>query len=276
MGVLPEDAHGTAEQRAYAAMVDEVIAEIERRQPGELARIHGDLVSRDPDRAIAAKRRLDETITAAVGSPALASRIDTSVRPRDLVQEGQPLVDAGQELVDGGVQLICAPPRGPDDQLIRLGQVNGRFGDDRTGFTGRVADIPDLVDTTDLLLWRTLERIDNGELTPEPETRLGAYAATRGYAPGTVGASVHRAIGTIYLTFGNYGQENIGRVFNSPEARALYDQPVTSCAGQQMAELEYQYWRDVAAEDSWSPGGELGSMFNPTVRDFLQRHVFSN
>jgi len=91
---------------------------------------------------------------------------------------------------------------------------------------------------------------------------------------GTVGNSVHNAIGTIYITFANYGQERIGRVFNSPEARALYDQPVASCAGYQMAALEYQYWQDVRAEDAVSPGGNMGSAFNPVARDLLQRHVF--
>ena len=34
------------------------------------------------------------------------------------------------------------------------------------------------------------------------------------------------------------------------------------------------HWRDVAAEDPWSPGGRMGSMFNPAVRDLLQRQVF--
>ena len=76
------------------------------------------------------------------------------------------------------------------------------------------------------------------------------------------------------MSLANYGQENIGRVFNSPEARALYNQPDASCAGRQMALLEYQYWQDVRAEDPLSPGGNLGSAFNPGVRDLLQRHVF--
>jgi len=112
---------------------------------------------------------------------------------------------------------------------------------------------------------------------PPPDSRSRTnqtYAATRGYPVGTVGNSVHNAIGTIYITFANYGQERIGRVFNSPEARALYDQPVASCAGYQMAALEYQYWQDVRAEDAVSPGGNMGSAFNPVARDVLQRHVF--
>jgi hypothetical protein len=180
----------------------------------------------------------------------------------------------GGQLVDAGQQLLCEQPKGPDGQPLHLGQQGGRYGDDRSGASGAARDTGDLVDPTDPLIWRTLNRVDSGELTPDPESRLGAYAATRGYPPGTVGNSVHHAIGTIYVTFANYGQERIGRVFNSPEARALYDQPVASCAGMQMAMLEHQYWQDVTREDGWSPGGRMGSMFNPTVRNFLQTNVF--
>jgi len=43
----------------------------------------------------------------------------------------------------------------------------------------------------------------------------------------------------------------------------------------QMAMLEHQYWQDVTSEDGWSPGGRMGSMFNPTVRNFLQTKVFA-
>ncbi|MGX7828830.1 hypothetical protein ACTG9Q_27445 [Actinokineospora sp. 24-640] len=75
--------------------------------------------------------------------------------------------------------------------------------------------------------------------------------------------------------FGNYGQEKIGRVFNSPEAKALYNLPVDSWAGRRMAQLEYQYWHNVHVEDPWSPGGQLGASFDTDRRDFLQRKVFS-
>ena len=123
--------------------------------------------------------------------------------------------------------------------------------------------------------WRTLEKIDRGELVPDPESRLGAYAATKGYPPGSVGEAVHNAIGTIYIALGNYGEERIGRVFNSAEARALYNHPVDSQAGALMAAIEERYWQNVRAEDAWSPGGQLGSAFSPAVRDFLQRNIFS-
>jgi hypothetical protein len=122
----------------------------------------------------------------------------------------------------------------------------------------------------------TLDRIERGTLQPDPGSRLGAYAGTVGYPPGSVGHAVHRAIGSIYLTMGTVGEERIGTVFNSPEAKALFDKPLTRETSRQMAEMEYAYWHRRREENGWSVGGQLGSAFNPTVRDFLQRDVFGS
>lgn len=155
-----------------------------------------------------------------------------------------------------------------------LGQdANGRFGDARTGASGALADATD-VQPGLLDKLQTLRDVDSGKLKPDPESRLGAYEATKGYPPGTVGHAVHNAIGTIYGTFGTFGEEKIGRVFNSPEAKALYNQPVDGPAGKEMARLEHQYWENVRKEDPWSPGANMGSTFSPGVRDWLQRKVF--
>jgi hypothetical protein len=78
---------------------------------------------------------------------------------------------------------------------------------------------------------------DIGE-KPDPESRLGAFYATRGYKSGTVDSAVHRAI---YLAFGTAGEEKIGRVFNSEAATALYNHPVESASGICMAEIEHLY-----------------------------------
>jgi len=265
-----------------------VAAEIEAETPGRLAQLEVELHSRDGERVIAAKLLLDQSIAAAVASKTFAGRVGASpggslvarsLRPLDESTTGSGAgggsSGSGTPLVDAGQQLLCEQPKGPDGMPMHLGQVNGRYGDDATGASGAARDTADLVDTTDLLVTRTLDRVDSGALTPDPESRLGAYAATSGYPAGTVGNAVHNAIGTIYVTFANYGQEKIGRVFNSPEAKALYNQPVASCAGMQMAMLEHQYWQDVTSEDGWSPGGRMGSMFNPTVRNFLQTKVFA-
>ena len=118
------------------------------------------------------------------------------------------------------LQLLCEPPKGADGRPLQLGRSNGTFGDDRSGVLGAARDTGDLVDTQDWSLFRVLRNVDNGSITPAPDSRLGPYAATRGYPVGTVGNSVHNAIGTTYITFAN-----------------------------------------------------LGSAFNPSVRDWLQRQV---
>jgi hypothetical protein len=116
-----------------------------------------------------------------------------------------------------------------------------------------------------------LQGIDEGRIHPDPDSRLGAYAATAGYPPGTVGHGVHGAIGAIYLTLGETGQEQIGTVFNSPEAQAHMGHPITSGHSRAIAQLEYDYWRSVRANDWFSVGGQLGSAFPPGIRDDLQR-----
>lgn len=120
----------------------------------------------------------------------------------------------------------------------------------------------------------TLRDIDEGRVTPDPDSRLGAYAATRGHREGTVGHSVHNAIGTIYAALGTTGEERIGTVFNSPEARALYGEPVNSPASRRIAEMEHAYWSRIREQNPLSVGGNLGSLFGPGSRDFLQRQVF--
>jgi hypothetical protein len=87
--------------------------------------------------------------------------------------------------------------------------------------------------------WRTIRKIDQGEITPDASSRLGAYAATGRHAEGTVGYAVHNSIFCIYLLLGTVGEERIGEVFNSKEARALYDQPVSSSASRSIATIEY-------------------------------------
>lgn len=115
-----------------------------------------------------------------------------------------------------------------------------------------------------------LRAIDEGTYDPPDWSRLGAYEATRGYPPGTVGHAVHRAIGLIYLTFGTFGEERIGEVFHSEEARQHYPHPVDGPHSRAMAELEYEYWRRVyeANPDSW--GGWMGTRFPGGARDWIQ------
>jgi hypothetical protein len=94
--------------------------------------------------------------------------------------------------------------------------------------------------------------------------------ATKGYPEGSVGNAVHRSIGAIYLTLGTVGEEQIGIVFNSDKAKALYNDPVTSSSGRRIAEIEYAYWDGVKNENRLSIGGNLGVLFNVDKRVWLQ------
>ncbi len=121
----------------------------------------------------------------------------------------------------------------------------------------------------------TLAQVNAGTLRPDLNSRLGAYAATAGYPAGTVGEAVHNAIGTIYVGLGTTGEEQIGTVFNSAEARALYGQPLTPETSRRIAAIEHAYWERVRARNPWSFGGNVGSAFGVGTRDLLQRYLFS-
>ena len=50
-------------------------------------------------------------------------------------------------------------------------------------------------------------------------------------------------------------------IFNSPQAKALFADPVSSPSSRRIAEIEYAYWQRVLREDPTSGGGRLGSAF---------------
>jgi hypothetical protein len=106
----------------------------------------------------------------------------------------------------------------------------------------------------------------------DPNSRLGAYQATGGYREGTVGHSAHNAIGQIYSMAGTIGEDQIGTVFNSDAARALYNQPVNSAASRQLAGMEHAYWSQ--QQEQGTLGGHMGAAVSPETRDWLQRETF--
>ena len=115
-----------------------------------------------------------------------------------------------------------------------------------------------------------LDQIDRGEIVPDPSSRLGAYAATRGYVQGTLGYGLNQGIGLIYSSWGSFGEEEIGTLFNAPEIRALYGQPADSAASRLMAQLEYDYWAGLPLS---SPGRLLGIQFSPEERFRLHQEL---
>jgi hypothetical protein len=173
--------------------------------------------------------------------------------------------------------LTCNPcdKKAPKD-IVKDDILHGKpASDDRTGPLGAAEDAADPQPPVVARLWN-LHTVDAGTSNPDPDSRLGAYKATAGYPPGTVGNSVHNAIGTIYTGFGTYMQEDIGKVFSSPQAKSLYNDPVTSSSSKCMAAIEQAYWAQVKAEDPWSAGGQLGSSFSPSARDWLQKNIFGS
>ncbi|MBV1862534.1 MAG: hypothetical protein KUG77_29195 [Nannocystaceae bacterium] len=154
-------------------------------------------------------------------------------------------------------------------------------GDDRTGFFGYVQDQATLARVVAgagsgaAKRLQTLRDIAARRLTPAPHTRLGAFSATSGYAQGTVGYAVNRAIGLLYVSLGTYGEERIGTVFTSGAAIQYYEHPVRGPSSQRVAQMEYDYWARVKREDPWSSGATIATAFDPQTRDWLQREVFS-
>lgn len=157
----------------------------------------------------------------------------------------------------------------------------GRVGDDESGFLGYLSDqavLARVVAAAGIgaaVRLNELRRVAAGTLRPVATTRLGAFAATVGYRRGTVGYAVNRAIGLLYTGLGTYGEERIGTVFNSPAARAYYTHPVRSASSRAVAQMEFDYWAAVRAEDPWSAGGRIATAFDPDSRDWLQREVFT-
>lgn len=266
---------------AEADAANGVVRAINERYPGRLEDIRRGMYSGDAESVLRAKRLLDEALEATAGSETYPAEDEATFdaeqnepeaeRPRggDVVPLGN-----GGSLVEAQASLTCQPLRAPDGRLIRVGMRNGRFGDGSSGLTGAGADVFSLGGGVPALA--RLLAVERGEYRPDWESRLGAFAATRGYEPGTVGRAVHAAIGHIYLTVGTYGEEKIGRVFNSSYARPLFSQPVASCASFQIAALEFLYWRAVRDEDPLSAGGQLGSFFTPRTRDLLQRRLYGD
>ena len=164
------------------------------------------------------------------------------------------------------------PTYRPAGSVPDIGSANGRYGDNRTGPTGAILDAADLVMAPSLAdRTATLMQVEAGVIIPDSESRLGAFAATHGYPQGTVGHAVHLGIAAIYMSLGDAGQETIGRVFNSPEARALYSQPIDSDANLSMARAEFGYWNNVLKEDPWSMGANIATQISPELRALAHR-----
>lgn len=256
---------GDSPQSRYAALVEIVLQRLEASKPGTLAAFGAELRTDDVQIRVRAMERMRADLAVVVESPELEAQLAKDKRFASNVSPTGLFGSDSVSLRDISRTGVCG-------EIPNLGKgADGLYGDGSQGIGSAFTDLGGLFATD------SLSRVDSGTDTPDPSSRLGAYAATRGYPKGSVGEAVHNAIGTIYVALGTYGEEKIGRVFNDPRTIALYNDPVDSASGLRVAEIEELYWNNVAQEEGiTSGGGFAGSLFDAKSRDRLQRRVFGN
>ncbi len=106
----------------------------------------------------------------------------------------------------------------------------------------------------------------------DPNGRLGAMLAARRFEPHQVGAGVFPAIRAIHAVFGNIGEQQIGRLFNGPQAQALMGQPRNQANHQQLGAMEHQYWQDERGRGA-NPLDEFMIQFGANVNPQMRGHI---
>jgi hypothetical protein len=115
----------------------------------------------------------------------------------------------------------------------------------------------------------SIYQVENGKVKNiQSGGRLAAFKATGNGDPNTWKRPVHADIGCIYLLMGEKGSEKIGEVFESSSMQKELNQNTSAYSA--AADLEYNYWSKVLAEDPKSLGGFLGTRFDPATRNCIQ------
>lgn len=124
-----------------------------------------------------------------------------------------------------------------------------------------------------------LNGVDQSTVAVDPLSRLGAYAATRGFAAGTLGYALHNAIAEDYLRYGELGAEKMGEFYGSAQAMAFYALPADSASADDLALIERDFWLEklptfgglvgtaLAADDRADQFAELAVEGPPALRD---------
>ena len=252
---------------AYDLVVNHILELLESEQPGSLANFGLAMQSESVDERIEAWAAMSKRVETMSDSSELVAVLLLDPLFWELMQASEQL-----EASAGETRSSRATTRGCPGSIPNIGLVNGKYGDGKEGLIARAADMSQWL--TSWFYERDLHEIDYaGKRPADMESRLGAYYITRTYQPDTVGHAVHSAIGEIYRWLGPVGEERIGRVFNDKRAIALYKDSIHSSSNLCMAQIEYRYWANVYAEDPTSIGGQLGSMFKPTIRDCIQKYL---
>jgi hypothetical protein len=253
-------------------IVNHIITIAETKEPGSMAEFGAALQADSLDKRLEAWENMRDRIEEITEGPELAMAL---MQEPLFVSQMQPiniLENLGVNV--RGIRINKGACSGP---IPDVGEVDGSYGGKGKGIMGVIEGAYQLTEESKEDNAAMLAIIESGlGGAPDPDSRLGAYYATRNYGPNTVGRAVHRAIGAIYLALGPTGEEKIGRVFNSEAAKALYEHPVTSSSNLCMAEIEHQYWANVKTENPYSFGGTLGRAFSPRVRACIQKLLSYN
>jgi hypothetical protein len=246
-----------------SAIIGEHILEIaESEEPGLKKRMGQTLLSNDLEERLEAVINMRERIERILLSPELAEILMEESLFIELHSKAS-LENTG---VNGNVDKDpCNFP------ISEIGKKNGLYGSEST-LTMKEEMLAAYKIATEALNVKAIKlaTIDYGfGGVPDPESRLGAYYATRGYKSGTVGSAVHHIIGGMYLILGPLGEEKIGRVYNNPNVKALLNQPAQSAAMRCLANIEQHYFTKVKEENPMSTGARLSSVVTPRARDCI-------
>lgn len=84
--------------------------------------------------------------------------------------------------------------------------------------------------------------------SPPKQARIGAFAATFRFPPGSVGSGTSGAIQAIHSVFGSFGEARIGNYFNLPMVQQFLAKPIGNIgANTLVASGEYRYWCKILA-----------------------------
>ncbi|WP_150114790.1 SPASM domain-containing protein [Chryseobacterium sp. IHB B 17019] len=110
--------------------------------------------------------------------------------------------------------------------------------------------------------------------TIDPNGRRGAILATRYFKRDQVGFGVYPSIRLIHLIFGNIGEQEIGKLFNSPAAQAIMRKPRTHKNHKKLGAQEVKYWISQRGLGKTIPDNMMiwffGAVMQASARAYIQ------
>lgn len=109
--------------------------------------------------------------------------------------------------------------------------------------------------------------------TVDPNGRRGAMLATRNFERDQVGYGVHPSIRLIHLLFGNIGEQEIGKLFNSPEVQVIMRKSRTHENHKELGAEEVKYWKGQLKKGKTIPDNMMirfGALMPADARAYIQ------